>query len=118
MYGAITVIALVIGWIPVGIVFGIVALALAIAWRATDTSTKVEPRTKPDWMLAMEDPDAPDLTRPEYDTKRRTLDDDDNAAFDRPPTPEEPPPADDAVEATEQQRPSDQPRPAPRSPGD
>lgn len=74
LYGAIGLAALVAGWLPVGLLFGLGAVALGIAWMTTDGTdegTATVTRSKPDWMLAMDDPDAPDLSRPEYNTERQ-----------------------------------------------
>lgn len=99
MYGVVAVGALAVGWIPVGLISGIAALGLGIAWMSTTTETEtvvsVRDRPKPDWMLAMDDPDAPDLSRPEYRTDRRgtdphaadiraATDENQGTAFDRP----------------------------------
>lgn len=88
MYAAIAVLAIALGWLPVGIIFGIGALALGIAWMSTESTAPeaVQERAKPDWVLAMDDPDAPDLSLPEYRTKPRTASDGNQGSpFDRPP---------------------------------
>ena len=67
LYLVICLVGLVLGWVLVGLVFGIGAVGLGIAWfTIPDDAVAPEPRSKPDWMRAMDDPDAPDLTRPEY----------------------------------------------------
>lgn len=72
LYGVIAVVALVLGWIPIGVIFAFGAAGLFLA-RTMTTDRPVEPeRPKPDWMLAMDDPDAPDLSLPEYRTRPRT----------------------------------------------
>ncbi len=70
LYGVVFVIALVLGWIPVAVVFGLGAVVLFIV-RSTissgdATSSPSPERVKPEWLRAMDDPDAPDLTLPEY----------------------------------------------------
>lgn len=117
LYAIIAAIALLIGWFPIAIAFGLGAVGLAIWWRMTDPTppVPVQPRAKPDWMLAMDDPDAPDLSRPEYRTRAPQADTApvdadapttspaaDHSPFDRPqPTGEEP--------ATSSDRPGDPP---------
>lgn len=91
VYGTIAVVALVLGWIPVGLLFGAGAVALAIAVYSTDATapageTTTTERVKPDWMLAMDDPNAPDLSLPEYRTRPRpAADGADPSPFERPP---------------------------------
>lgn len=73
IYGIITAVAAAMGWIPIALLFGLGALALGVAWYSTEATAapEVAERVKPDWLAAMDDPDAPDLTRPEYRTERR-----------------------------------------------
>lgn len=86
MYAVVAAVAFALGWLPVGILFGIGALALGIAWMSTESSPPVaeQERVKPDWMLAMDDPDAPDMSRPEYRTKPDASDESQRSSFDRP----------------------------------
>lgn len=72
MYGVIAIVALVLGWIPIGVVFALGAVGLFVARSLTTTDPPQPERPKPDWMLAMDDPDAPDLSLPEYRTRPRT----------------------------------------------
>lgn len=73
LYGAVTVVAFAFSWIPIAVVFAAGTLGLGIAWFTTTPSDEPPkaPRAKPDWMLAMDDPNAPDLSRPEYRTEPR-----------------------------------------------
>lgn len=101
LYAVIAVITLALGWIPIGVIFALGAIGLFVA-RARTTDREPEPeRTKPDWMLAMDDPDAPDLSLPEYNTPRR--DDAGPSPFAAPgpdsPTLREPPEAPPSPEA-------------------
>lgn len=112
VYGVVAIGALAVGWIPVGVIFGIGALALGIAWMSTSTESapaaSLREREKPDWMRAMDDPDAPDLSRPEYRTEPRTVTDEaQRSPFDRP---------DQAPQGPAGSRP-DQPPPVPPTPG-
>lgn len=68
LYGLIALVTLAFGWFLIGAVFGIGAIGLAVArftTTPTEAPTKVD-HPKPAWMLAMDDPDAPDLSLPEY----------------------------------------------------
>lgn len=93
VYGVIAVVALGLGWYPVGIIFALGAIGLGVARSRIVPSPADEPeeRAKPDWMLAMDDPDAPDLSLPEYRTGPRERDAQsgpttDRSPFDRPDT--------------------------------
>lgn len=68
LYLLICLVGLVLGWPLVAVIFGLGALGLGIAWFVTsgDTVEEPEPRARPEWMQAMDDPNAPDLTLPEY----------------------------------------------------
>ena len=89
-----------LGWTLVGVIFGVGAIGLAIAWFVIpdepDADTEPEQRAKPDWLRAMDDPNTPDLTRPEYrdgppaeaDTSATDLD-----STELPATPPEAPPS-------------------------
>lgn len=88
LYAVIAVVALALGWIVVGVIFALGAIGLLIARSATDaasTGTDSRPdRPRPDWMIAMDDPDAPDLSRPEYRTEPVTDEARARSPFDRP----------------------------------
>ncbi len=84
LYGVIAVITLVLGWIPIGVIFALGAIGLFVARSSTSTAPPEPERPKPDWMLAMDDPDAPDLSLPEYRTPQRAAPDE-PSPFARPP---------------------------------
>ena len=92
VYGAIGLVAIVAGWIPIGAIFVAGGIGLGVAWYTTDANAQApssEPeREKPAWLLAMDDPNAPDLTRPEYRTKPRTESDETDAIADSAAGPE------------------------------
>ncbi len=119
LYATLAVFALAIGWIPVGIFFAIGALALAIGWWTTDTSAdeRTGRHEKPDWLLAMDDPDAPDRSLPEYDTKRRTPPESSPSPFDRPRESDRPPANGAGTEPDDTLTPPNPPPEAPPSPG-
>lgn len=88
LYAAIAVLSFALGWFVIGIIFAVGAIGLLVARSATDaasTGTESRPdRPRPDWMVAMDDPDAPDLSRPEYRTEPVADGDRARSPFDRP----------------------------------
>ncbi len=118
LYAAIAVVALAIGWNPVGIFFAIGALALAVGWWTTDASAAERAdREKPDWLLAMDDPDAPDLSLPEYNRERLTGPESSPSPFDRPRESDHPPANGARTGPDEEFTPPNPPSEAPPSPG-
>lgn len=73
LYGVIALLGLAMGWFLIAAVFGAGAIGLFV-YRSTTAAGEPEAdpvRTKPDWMRAMDDPNAPDRSLPEYRTARR-----------------------------------------------
>lgn len=70
VYLVVALLGLAFGWMAVGLIFGLGALGLGVAWSMTpaDDAEPAAPREKPDWMKAMDDPNAPDHSLPEYRT--------------------------------------------------
>lgn len=67
LYLLICLVGLGLGWTLVALVFGLGAVGLGIAWFTTpEDAAGPDARPKPEWMRAMDDPTAPDLTRAEY----------------------------------------------------
>lgn len=67
LYLVIGLVGLVLSWWLVALLFGVGGVGLLVVRSMIpEESEAPEPRAKPDWMLAMDDPNAPDLTRPEY----------------------------------------------------
>ena len=66
VYGLICIVAVVFGWVPIAIIFGLGAAGLAIAGYLTGDGPEPTTRPTPEWMRSIEDPDAPDLSLPEY----------------------------------------------------
>ena len=97
VYGAITLVALLLGFFVIAIVFGLGTAGLTWVWYATPATAPETPteREKPDWMKAMEDPDAPDLSLPEYRGTSTPGAVGDRSPFDRPEAADEPGPVND-----------------------
>lgn len=68
-YGLIFLVAAALGWVVVAVLFGLGAAGLGIAWYQTEGEPP--PRPTPEWMRSIDDPDAPDLSLPEYRTDPR-----------------------------------------------
>lgn len=97
VYLVIGLVGLVLSWWLVAVIFGLGGLGLIVARTMVPVGSEApEPRAKPDWMLAMDDPDAPDLTRPEYrDLPPAAVDEPDapGAPAEGPTSPPEAPPS-------------------------
>lgn len=70
LYAVIFLVAIALSWVAIAIIFGLIAAGLGVAWYTTEAGQVLPeaPREKPAWMQAMDDPDAPDLSLPEYRT--------------------------------------------------
>lgn len=66
VYGLICVVAIVFGWVAIAIIFGLGAVGLTVARYSTDEGPAQSPRPTPEWMRSLDDPNAPDLSLPEY----------------------------------------------------
>ncbi len=70
LYTVIFLVAIALSWVAIAIIFGLIAVGLGVAWYTTEAGQALPeaPREKPAWMQAMDDPDAPDKSLPEYRT--------------------------------------------------
>lgn len=90
LYAVICVVAVALDWVAIAVIFGLIAAGLGIGWFTTAADappSAVKPEAeKPAWMQAMDDPDAPDMTLPEYrGTASDAEHDDPLSPFERPP---------------------------------
>ncbi len=69
-YGLVCVVAIALGWVAIAIFFGLGATGFAVVWSQTKESPPQPSRPTPEWMRSIDDPDAPDLSLPEYRERR------------------------------------------------
>ncbi len=70
IYGLISIVAIAFGWVAIAIIFGLGTVGLVVALYSTGEAPEPPPRPTPEWMRSLDDPDAPDLSLPEYRERR------------------------------------------------